>query len=185
MKRTVVALLLAAIGIMLLPVASASAAEARKCSFEGKVTFPEGGELGAPPRQLKYKFDSEAIGGIVGNKCTEGTGTVGASAEVHGEGKLSCAASNGLIKVGGEVKGEGTIKVGAKTYKITVFVFVGATAVVTFKAEGENEAKTEKIEAAGSANFAKNAAVLTKCAEGEGKVTSLLFEAEANALITP
>jgi hypothetical protein len=178
---------------MVAPIASASAAlpEARVCTFEGEVTFPEGGKLGAVPKQLKYKFDSKAIpGGVVGNKCTEGAGTVPAKAEVKGTGLLSCVASNGLVPVGSEVTGEGSVTIETptpKVYKIPAleFKFVGATAVLLFTAKGVNTTTGETFTAVGQANFAKNASVLAKCAGngGAGEVESLLFEASALAAI--
>jgi hypothetical protein len=190
MRKLLLAVGLCVVAVAVAPVASASAAANKKCTFEGTTTF-EGGTLVAKPQKLKFKFVDEEVGlHKAGGKCENFPGGGGAEAvktgeantKVEGEGELSCEVSTSGLEVRGEATGKGVVTIGAKaTFKIKVFAVVGVGPFVEFTAKGEQEvAPKEKFTTTvGTANFIENAGSLTLCS-GAG-IAKLKFEAEALA----
>src|SRR5258705_11344700 len=92
MKRMMLFAGLCVIGIVLAPVASASAAETGACKIRGLRTF--GGPLSKTAGPNTFTFKSTA-GECVG----EASGKVGAEATVtEGKGELGCATAEGTAK---------------------------------------------------------------------------------------
>jgi hypothetical protein len=181
MKKLVLAGCLAIIGCVAAPVATASAAEAGGCTFEGEVTFGPGQHLGTTPKQMSYKFINKNVGGAVGNECKlSGGNRAVTKAEVNGEGELSCGVSQGVVGIKGLAAATSNVKVEGRTEFSGPFKFAGAGATVGFAAEGTNS-ESLTFTAAGQANFLKNAGSVAGCVNET--LASLNFEATATAAI--
>jgi hypothetical protein len=173
MKRLTLVASVCLAGFVLAPIASASAAEKFEgsCTIHGKAKFTKGGEahkLKETPAKLQYSFKSEG-----GTTCTA-LGTTekkAATAEVKGEGELSCGASVS------EGPGPGTLTIGANKYGFNLKFVSGAPGTIVLAVEAE-----EGGFATGSANFLKSEnESAVKCAK-EG-VFELEFDAEAAGTI--
>jgi hypothetical protein len=184
-KRLFLAVMLC-VGVLVVPVASASAAETVACTFKGPVTFPGKPLTPVPTAGTKYKFEAAAGGLGVPNECV---GSVAGKkkveeAVVEGEGELACTVSKGgLVGVAGleaSAFTAGHLKVeGRAKFELTLFKFFGVGAQVTFEVEGNNKAAggNETLKATGSANFVKNPEAVAECVKKT--LTTLNFEAQA------
>jgi hypothetical protein len=180
MKRLILIAGVCVLGIVLAPIASASAATfVGSCEINGNAKF-EKPLSNTTPKNNKYAFTSGA-----GTTCTQ-AGSIEkakAKAEVSGKGHLACAvAEGGLgVELEGETTAPGTglltIEEGPATgtyeFKLS---FAAAAAQVLLKIENK-----KGVSATGDATFATSNEGVTKCAKGEA--TELEFKAAATGTI--
>jgi len=180
MKRLILIAGACVLGIVMAPIASASAA-----SFAGSCEINGNAKFGKPlsnttPKSNTYEFLSGA-----GTTCTQAGTTLKAKAkaEVSGKGHLACAvAEGGLgVELEGETTAPGTGKLtieegpatGTYEFKLS---FAAAAAQVLLKIENKKE-----VTATGDATFATSNEGVTKCAKGEA--SELEFKAVAAGTI--
>jgi hypothetical protein len=169
MRRLLVAVSLCVAGFVLVPVASASAAEETvSCALEGTATFTPSLKF-KPKTGVAYSFKSEGKT----NKCVKENGeVVKAKATVEGKGELGCEKGKS------EAAGEGTLKLGGGAAKTFKFTFTAQATEVEFETTGE--VKVEKPK--GHASFAGDAEGVSKCSKEE-PVESLEFTASATGKV--
>jgi hypothetical protein len=181
MKRLILIASLCALGIVMAPIASASAASfVGACEINGNATF-EKPLSNTTPKSNKYEFKSGP-----GTTCTQAGSTVKAKAkaEVSGKGHLACAvAEGGLgVELEGETTAAGTGKLvieegaAAGTYEFKLS-FAAALAQVLLRIENNKK----EVTATGDATFATSSEGVTKCANGEA--SALEFKAAAAGTI--
>jgi hypothetical protein len=166
-KRLILIASLGIVGILMAPIASASAESATgKCHIEGTATF-------SPSLKMTEEVESEYSFTSSGGSCTSTPATKFIKATVKGKGKISCLFGASLEAGVGvlEVEFTATGKVEKHEFK---FTFTASGGVVNFTATGE-------VEATGTANFFKDSSAATECAKGTAK--SLKFEADAEGKI--
>lgn len=181
MRKIVVAAILAAVAVMATQVASASANTITgTCKIHGKAKFFEPGsggataeKLKAQEKQLEYRFTSDT-GGAEGTFCVEAgtTGKKTATANVNGEGKISCETGKSTAP-----RGKGTLTIGTTNYPFEL-AFTAAAGTVSLEVWNEGSGALAP-EATGAANFAAS--------EHEKAATCLekgVFELEFEASVT-
>lgn len=135
---------------LLVPVASASAAEVDACTIEGEAELSP--HLNAELKHTTFNFTARP-----GTPCVVSKSSV-AEASVHGEGELSCPVGENIVGLNGTVSGEGSIRrsidAAAKHFKFELVAVAGVVAFIT----------TGEVTGGGAAEFLTHAEAVKKCA---------------------
>lgn len=171
MRRLLAVVALTLGAVVLVPVASSSAATfAGACTISGNATF-SGGGLQNTPQTLSYTFDSTG-GGPLADNCTGSLNngvpaTYPITANASGSGTLSCAAA-------ASTGGTATVAfVGGPTFNFGIDLVGTGTEVEFVISNGAGGA------GGGHATFAEEITRAPECATG---ITSLGFDVVATAV---
>jgi hypothetical protein len=175
MKRLTLLASLCAVALVVVPVASASAAEETTgtCHIGGTAKFPEG--LSKESRNVSYEFTGTA-------KCkTAEGGTLEGTTTVSGKAQLQCAVAAGGIDVVGSTTGfapgKGSLISGKYLFELS---FVAQAGVVDLAARPEG---ATPFTATGEAEFLTTNGPNEIVACAQSSLKSLNFEAETAGTI--